>query len=385
MTNVPGATSLACMLTAGALMVPRISQAQTRHHSRPATTQPAAATPASTPATAPVAQPAAAPAQPITTPPADPAPAGTTTTTTTTTTTAPAPPANPAVVEARQHFDQGVVLFARENFDAALAEFQRAYELLQGNPHQYSVLFNIAQSNERLFRYDEALRFYQRYLEEGGAQAEDRVTVEANIRALDGLLATLHITTNVPSAEVWIDDRRVATAPGDIRVPGGRHTVQLRVQGYLPGQQEVQITARARRDLNFTLEHIPEPSGASPIFFYGASGLAVVSLAAGAVIGSIALSASNDAQRRYNEAPVLVSREEVAAYTQTALIADICFGAGALFAVGAGVLYFLTDFSDHPAATGEHPPAAAPTARLRLRPAPVLSPNAAGFGILGVF
>ena len=289
-------------------------------------------------------------------------------------------PADPHVVEARAHFDQGAVFFERENYEAALAEFDRAYELLQGNPNQFTVLYNIGQTHERLFQYDAALTAYREYLERGGEQADDRVAVQATMRALDSLLSTIHVVTNVARADVWLDDRRIGNAPGELRIPGGRHVLQLRAPGYLPNQVEVQIVARARRDVIVNLTRIPTTHGLSPILFGTAAGIAVVAAAVGGGFGISALIQSGQAQAQLNDS---VDRLRAQTLTQeqrdigqAALTADILYASAAGFAVIAGVLFVFTDFRGHPSS-------AAPPAHAAITP--MLTPGLAGLSLQGAF
>lgn len=90
----------------------------------------------------------------------------------------------PNMVEARERMVRGEALFVAGNFDAALAEFQRAYELAGDHPNRYLVLYNIGQCHELSFRSDEALRVYREYLRLGGDEAEDRENVEAHVEEL---------------------------------------------------------------------------------------------------------------------------------------------------------------------------------------------------------
>jgi hypothetical protein len=301
------------------------------------------------------------------------------------------PPPDPRVTEARAHFDQGAVFFERENWEAALAEFQRAYEMLDGHPAQYTVLFNLGQTYERLFQYDLALRAYQQYLDRGGPEAEDRATVTATIRALDNLLATINVTTNVPRAEVWLDDRRIGTAPGEIRIPGGRHLVQLRATGYIPNQVEVTIVARARRDVIVNLTRIPQHRGLPPFLFGGAAGIAVVAAGVGAGFGIAALMQRSDFDR-INMDPVeghdtYMQEQRLDTMRTTALVADVSFGIAGAFAIGAGVLFFLTDF--RPRTANEQQPAPQPRAHhgsmFRAFVAPSFTPGNPGLSVMGVF
>src|SRR5688572_30381121 len=206
---------------------------------------------------------------------------------------APVPPADaaddPQYAEAKKYFERGVQFFDAENYDAALTEFERAYAHLKGHPKRFFVLDNIGQCHERQFRYDRALEYYRRYLKEGGEAAEDRAVVTATIRTLEGLLATLTIQSNV-AAEVWVDDRLMGNAPGDVLVPGGLHVIELRAVGYEASKKEVNIAARERQTHQFTLNELSQYEGLSPVYFYSGIALSAVSLAAGGYFGMKALS-----------------------------------------------------------------------------------------------
>jgi hypothetical protein len=282
--------------------------------------------------------------------------------------------------EARQHVAQGEALFARDNFEAALAEFERVYELLDGNPNRHVVLFNIAQCHERLFRYDAALQSYRRYLDEGGAAVTDRADVEATMRALDGLLATVDLQVSVPRAEVWVDDHRVGAAGPSLRIPGGRHVVMVRAAGYLPSQQEVQIAARSRRAMVFTLERVPPPRRRlSPVYFASAAGLAVVGAGVATWFGLRALAERDAIDLRLAD-PVDrfgVTEADRQSLQRTMTATDVALGGAALFGVAAGVLAFVTEWSPAPRTD----PPQGVTARL----APMRTATATGVAIEGAF
>jgi len=289
-----------------------------------------------------------------------------------------APPA-PDTSEARRHFEQGRTLFDSGNFDAALPEFERAYELMGDRAERYILLFNLGQCHERLFRYDAALEFYRRYMEEGGPQAQDRAMVDGTIRALEGLLATIRVRSNAPGAEVWVDDRRVGTSPGDLRIPGGRHLVELRAPGFLPSRQEVQIPARTTHELAFALEALHRRQGIHRAYFWSAAGVAVAAGIVGGIFGGLALDARSGVDARLAD-PVLrydVSEEDQQDIRRTALTADLFYAGAALFGVGAAVLVFLTDW--------RRGSVEAPSARASLGLGPLVLGRATGVQVMGAF
>jgi len=85
--------------------------------------------------------------------------------------------------------------------------------------------------------------------------------VQASIRALEGLLGTVTITLNVASAHGVIDGREIATAPGDVRVPGGPHTIELRAQGYAPTARDITIAAHGHVELRIELAEVSSFEG----------------------------------------------------------------------------------------------------------------------------
>ena len=177
-------------------------------------------------------------------------------------------PETSSTQSAREHVARGESLYDAGNFEGAIAEFQRAYELLAGHAARYQVLYNLGLCHERLGHYAEALRFYTRYLEEGGPEAGDRAAVQASMRTLEGLLGklVLHIRfeQNSPSSEieVWIDQRLVGHAAGEYLLPSGRHSVEVRAEGHESVLREVSLTARTDSMLEVALK--PRARGLKP-------------------------------------------------------------------------------------------------------------------------
>lgn len=244
--------------------------------------------------------------------------------------------------EAQRQIAQGEALFEADNYEAAIAEFQAAYAILDGHPARYFLLWNIGQCNERLFRYDRALQLYRRYLAEGGPEAEDRATVEATMRALEGLLGTIHISTNVARAELWVDDLMVGEAPGDVLLTGGRHTLELRAPGHLPARREIQITARGSLDEFILLEVIPDDTRIDPAWSVLSGVLALASAGVGTGFWVYAQDQWN-ATRGVDLGDGAQERID-----QAALTGDVLFGTAGLFAVTAVVLGFFTRWSGEP-------------------------------------
>lgn len=287
----------------------------------------------------------------------------------------------PEMQEAMERFEGAQALFDRGDYRAALAEFQRIYDLLEGHPRRYFVLFNLGRSYEELHRYDRAIELYQRYLDEGGDQAEDRADVEASLRALERLLGTVAIRVTGPdTAEVWIGEWQVGEAPGEIRIPGGQHTIEVRAQGFEVARQTIEVASRQRIEVDVALSRLSDFRGVTPALFI--SSAVATAVAAGVAIGfgvqamQLGDQASACATTPRCTLDVPARRQEI---RDAALIADVMWGVTGLFAVTSLVLVFVTDWGQAEVQTDDRAPQTA------LRVLPWGGPESAGLALSGAF
>lgn len=254
--------------------------------------------------------------------------------------------------EAMKHFEQGIAFADAGDCGAAIAEFEVAYGLVP----RPSMLYNIAQCQERLFRYDLAIRYYERYLAEAPPDAQDRAAVEAALRTLRNLLGVVVIQSNV-EAEVWVDDRLAGEAPGEVLVPAGGHSIELRTKGYIPTRTEVRVVGQQRVEINLTLViarttvHVTEKTGLPPVLFYVGAGATVVAAGIGGVFALRVKSLHDDALELPEPHPDRTERRKEVEDAE--LTADIFFGSALLFGVGTTIVAFLTDWGGDGEATGD--------------------------------
>jgi hypothetical protein len=296
---------------------------------------------------------------------------GTTGTTTTTTTT---PTTDPQVLaEARERFARGLTLAHNGDCSAAIAEFDASLRLVE----RPSTLYNLAHCEEDLHRYDLAVQQYERYLTIASADAEDRPTVEATLANLRALLGTIHVSVNAESAEVWLGDRVVGHAPGDVLVPGGRHAIEVRATGYLPTRREVEVAAHETVQVDITLEqaeqhitqqieqhieqhehitqqieethvHVERPPLPSAVFWTG--------LGLTAATGIMGMAAGINALITHDHLATMDARlpRDTSGVRDSALVADIGFIACGVFAVSTFIVAFLTDWEGAPPQDERH-------------------------------
>jgi tetratricopeptide (TPR) repeat protein len=254
----------------------------------------------------------------------------------------------PNVVEARERITRGEALFERGDFDAALAEFEAAYEAIGEHPSRFLVLYNIGQCHERRFRYDVALTFYQRYLDEGGSAVEGHEAVEASVIALGDLLSRVTIHTSAPGAEAFVDGRSVGEVPGEVLVPAGFHAVSVRASGYVPAERSLEIPAAGHMDITLEPTRLSdEYRGVSPYFAIAFGGAAIAALGVGIGLGVAALDqrAGIDAQLADPVARWSVTESSFDGIRTLALTADILYASAAVFGLTAVVLAVMGDWS----------------------------------------
>jgi tetratricopeptide (TPR) repeat protein len=282
---------------------------------------------------------------------------------------------DPAVVEeARLRFQRGVQLFHEASFEAALAEFRRAYQIAPS----YRILYNLAQVHYELHDYVGALRSFRQYLNDGLAEIppDRRALVETEIQKLEGRVAYLDIVTNLPGADILVDDQLVGIAPldGPVLVNAGVRRVSATKAGRtsplrnvtMAGGDHVKIAVlvpdppspRAPVATLYRTEPASEPMMSGRVWL-GLGATAVV----GAVAGGMALAARQAKKAFDAELNTFPSTRERLDRTRSRMVvlAAVTDGltAGALVAGGI-TLYF--------AVSGRQPRASSMALRLGVSP-----------------
>jgi hypothetical protein len=166
-------------------------------------------------------------------------------------------PKSPKVDEGRTHFVRGVDLYREGDFRAALIEFQRAYELAPS----FRILYNIGQANLELLDYPAALRAFERYLADGGAEVpqDKRAEVEGQVAKLQNRVARVRVESNVDGAEVTVDDLVVGTTPlaQEVLVGIGRHRIAVVHPKHGSAQRVVDVGGGDRPTVSIPLDVTP--------------------------------------------------------------------------------------------------------------------------------
>ncbi|MBL9024850.1 MAG: PEGA domain-containing protein [Myxococcales bacterium] len=266
-------------------------------------------------------------------------------------------PAEKGADEASERFRAGVAFYKSRDFEAALVEFKRAYEL---EPN-YRVLFNLGQTSQELNDYASALKSFRQYLSEGGKEvdAARQKKVSGWIEDLEKKVATVTIETNAEGAEILVDDVVVGKAPLDepVIVNAGRRKLAASAKGYTPTQRVIDFAGSDEKTVSLELVAIekdrppppppplPPPPATSeteiPVAAWVVLGLTGAGAVTTAVLGGLAVSARGDLDEELARFPGNAAAiEDAQSKTKTLAIAtDVLGGLTVAGAVTTGILF----------------------------------------------
>ncbi|HUS63196.1 MAG TPA: PEGA domain-containing protein [Kofleriaceae bacterium] len=137
-------------------------------------------------------------------------------------------------------YEKGDIEKALAEYEGALADYQGAYEAFP-DPKIY---FPIAQAEQRLGRFVDALQHYQQLLEEGKDVAGALKTqVQRELIEVKKNLAAVVIETQPEGALVLIDGSQVAKTPMDqpVFVEPGAHGLTVKLEGFKTVERKVDL------------------------------------------------------------------------------------------------------------------------------------------------
>lgn len=262
---------------------------------------------------------------------------------------------------ARSHFLRGVQLYRAGAYDAALAEFTRAYD---SAPH-YRILYNLAQIQAQRQDYVASLGLFRQYLQEGSSELSDARTaqVEREMEELERRIARLHVETNVDGARLFINDRPPVELPLErpLLINAGIHRLRVEKPGYLAVFRTLTLTGGDERSLSIELGDAievdtkeaplrpplvvvsPAPEAPDDTALWASLTATGVLTTAAVTFGVLTLGAKNELGQQLGDeaAPrgfVAATRERVRTY---ALLTD-AFGIAAATALGASAYFYFS-------------------------------------------
>ncbi|HEY4183081.1 MAG TPA: PEGA domain-containing protein [Kofleriaceae bacterium] len=163
--------------------------------------------------------------------------------------------------DADRFFKSGVDLYKEGKFAEALAEFERAYEI---QPHPL-VLYNIAVCHRELSHYQEAVKFYKRFIVEGKGQVkQDKLTTaQSELDAVLARVARVTITVSPDGATIYVDDQELGTlVEMPLILPPGEHRLVAKAPGRTDATRVVRVASGDELSVDLpTKEAPPLPEG----------------------------------------------------------------------------------------------------------------------------
>jgi hypothetical protein len=182
-------------------------------------------------------------------------------------------------VEAKSHFDAGLLLYREGAYDAALVEFQESYRLGK----RVSALRNVAQCHRDRKDFAAAHETYERLLATHGAEVgeNERKEIARALAEIERVTGMVELQIPVPGATVRIGAKVIEAAPENPRVRAnvGEHAVRVAKDGFGPFEGAVTVVAQQTASLRVDLRsQTPvgrvrvraEDGGAVPILVDGA-------------------------------------------------------------------------------------------------------------------
>lgn len=143
---------------------------------------------------------------------------------------------------ARKDWDAALELFEARDYEKALVQFSRVYEL---SKHP-KVLYNMGVCERQLLHYARAVEFFQRQLAEGAGKLtpKEEQDVKDTINVLSQFVSTLEVESSEPGATVYIGERAAGTTPlaKPLSVDVGPQRVVVRKDGFKDFVQDVAIS-----------------------------------------------------------------------------------------------------------------------------------------------
>ncbi|HTE43762.1 MAG TPA: PEGA domain-containing protein, partial [Gemmatimonadaceae bacterium] len=249
--------------------------------------------------------------------------------------------------EARTRYSRGLKLFDEGNTVAARVEFERAYELAPS----YRILYNIGLCYKKTNDYVEALRAFERYLSDGGDEIpeERRTAVNKEIQDLKPNIATVSITTNVPGANITVDDVPVGQTPiaQKVLINPGRRKITATKTGMFPATKSVVFAGSDVEMVNLELVDLPKREVAQqekeiPVAAYIGWGITGALAIGAGVTGVLALKANADQNDAVDRQSATARADIDDAHSKTrsfSIAADVLTGAAV---VAGGISLYLT-------------------------------------------
>jgi hypothetical protein len=304
------------------------------------------------------------------------------------------PPAKPAKgdkgddpkrAEARKNYAEAEAKFQAGDYDAAFNLYKAANDAVPAP----QTLYKMAVCLDKADKTSEAIAAYGAFLASTPPASMDAKVAESQTRVNDlkkKAPVIVKIKSDPPGASVSVDGvAQMGTAPVDVKVPPGKHTIRVTSPGYDayekeltldPGAPDTTLDAMLTKSAPIAeapppvIETKPEKSAELPPEKHSnAAAFVVLGVAgAGAIVGGIFGVKALQAKKDYNDGQKTTDKADQV--EKDALIADMALGAAITLGVTGTVLLLTSGGSDEKTARS--------ASRTQFQLVPVISPQRAG-------
>jgi len=132
---------------------------------------------------------------------------------------------------AKEHYENGRLLFDNQDFSGAALKFRLAYV----TSHDARLLWNIAACEKQLRHYAKMSSLLEQYLREGSTliSETERSNAQTVLETLQPFVGRLELKVNEPDATVTVDDEKVGTTPVPVfLVDMGTRKISVTKEGF---------------------------------------------------------------------------------------------------------------------------------------------------------
>jgi hypothetical protein len=154
---------------------------------------------------------------------------------------------------AKEHFINGQEYYEQGQYKDAIEEFERAYSL-DARP---KLLFNIAQSYEKLGNLKKSVEYFKKYVN-AESKKVDTTSIKNKITNLEARIKQTGITVTVSEegADIYVDGEKMAASPvkGVLALDEGMHKIRIVKEGFKDFTMNVGVSTGHSVPVDATLE-----------------------------------------------------------------------------------------------------------------------------------
>lgn len=164
---------------------------------------------------------------------------------------------NDQVEDAKQRFNRAIQYYQEGNYQAALSEFKKAYQVAP----KYQVLYNIGTVQDVLRDYAGAIASFEQYLQQGAGEIplSRKEEVQREIEKLRLRVATISLVTYPPGAQILVDDELVnSSTPSRFLVSAGKRRITVQKNGFRSATRLIDAAGSETLAVNISLERFDD-------------------------------------------------------------------------------------------------------------------------------